>query len=115
MAAQLRVRVESIEEGTLKGQRIVHAASGEGHSVSFDLIGDLLEVKEGDSIEFNVTTEKPGGMEGFDLCLQGYLLGEEERHNATLFSAWGIIFRFSPPIGLKPDTKYYLCLRRSKA
>ncbi len=111
-AKKLTVTVEGIEPGKLRGQRIAKAGSRRAH-VEFDLIGDTIRVSEGDKIVFEFYTSKPSSLDKFIFCGQGYVTSKPEE-DFTMFSVWGILFKFKPSLGLEPETKYYLCIRRIK-
>ncbi|MCE4602733.1 MAG: DNA-directed RNA polymerase subunit G [Desulfurococcales archaeon] len=109
MEKRLTARIRSIEPGAIKGQRIVEA-SYEGGSLKFDLIGDLLEVGEGDVIEIVITDSKPEDLDPYQFCGRGYLV--PSGGGKEIFSVWGILFRFEPGLGLEVDREYFLCIKR---
>lgn len=109
MEKRIRARIVSIEPGSIKGQMIATAESGEG-LLRFDLISDLIRVGEGDTLEILLSDSKPGEVDGYDFCGRGYLVSSDS--GREIFSVWGIIFRFEPPLGLEPDREYFLCIKR---
>lgn len=108
---RMTVTVEAVEPGKLRGQRIVRAKSRRVR-VEFDLIEDLVNVESGDKIVIEFHREKPRSMDKYIFCGQGYMASKPE-DEFTIFSIWGLIFRFEPNIGLEPEVKYYLCIRRA--
>ncbi|MCE4613188.1 MAG: DNA-directed RNA polymerase subunit G [Desulfurococcales archaeon] len=112
MAKTLEGVVEKIEEGALKGQLLATMRSGEVE-VTFDLIRDVMNFKKGEKLRIHITEEKPKDLDRFDFCGHGYLVNEESQTGMTLFSIWGILFKFTPPIGLQADRKYYLCIEKA--
>lgn len=108
---RMTVTVESVEPGKLRGQKIVKAGSRRV-KVEFDLIEDLLSVSSGDKIVIELRGGKPNKMDKYIFCGQGYMASKPE-DPYTVFSIWGLIFRFEPNIGLEPEKKYYLCIRRA--
>lgn len=112
MARTLEGVIEKIEEGALKGQLLATLKAGKVR-VTFDLISDVMRFSKGDKLRIHITEEKPADLDRFDFCGHGYLVTEESKSGMTLFSIWGILFKFTPPIGLKADRKYYLCIERT--
>lgn len=108
---KMTVTVEAVEPGKLRGQRIVRAKSRRV-KVEFDLIEDLLKINEGDKIVIEFHKSKPSSMDKYLFCGQGYMASKPE-DSYTIFSIWGLIFRFEPSIGLEPETKYYLCVKHA--
>lgn len=102
--------IEEVRQGNIEGQRIAVGKGEDGSSITFDVIRDLLKVEKGEKIEF-IISDKLGNIDDYEFCGHGYLLSPEEKHNATILSLWGIIFEFSPPLGLELEKKYYLCAR----
>ena len=105
----LKLAVEQVEPGKLKGQWIATAQSS-SEKVVFDVIEGLLSLKQGDVIEITVTDTRPGNLDPYDFCGHGYLVKATDEKE--IFSIWGILFIFEPPIGLKDNVKYYLCIRK---
>jgi len=103
--------IDSVQEGALKGQLLATLKAGDVRVV-FDLIRDVMDFKEGDRIRITITGEKPKDLDRFEFCGHGYLVNEDKSGNVTLFSIWGIIFKFTPAIGLEPEKKYYLCIEK---
>ncbi|MEB3861095.1 MAG: DNA-directed RNA polymerase subunit G [Desulfurococcales archaeon] len=109
MERRITARIVNVEPGAIKGQRIVEA-SHEGGTLRFDLIGDLLDVGEGDVVEILVTDSKPGDLDSYQFCGRGYLVpGDGGRE---ILSVWGILFRFEPGIGLEEEREYFLCIKK---
>jgi len=106
--------VVEIKEGNIKGQKIVEVNLGEGRRLVYDLIGDLMDVSTGDNLLVEILESKPENLDSYDFCGHGYLVTSEDEVNASLISLWGIIFKFTPPLGLELDKKYYVCLRKVK-
>ncbi len=111
-AKKLTIRVESIEDGKLRGQKIVKSKA-RGKTALFDYIEGLFPINVGDKITIEFYTNKPKELDKFIYCGQGYIVSKEE-DPVTLFSVWGLIFRFEPGIELERGKKYYICLRKSK-
>lgn len=107
------VRVEKVEPGRIGGQRIAYASSNNGLTMVFDVIGDLIRVSPGDVLEVMISEVKPENLDDYEFCGHGYLVTPESKFNETIFSIWGIIFKFKPPLGLELERKYYLCLRHA--
>jgi len=105
----LKLVVENVEPGKLKGQKIATARSS-SEKVVFDVIEGLLNLNKGDVIELKITETRPENLDPYDFCGHGYLV--ETMEGKEIFSIWGIIFIFEPPQGLKDNTKYYLCIRK---
>jgi DNA-directed RNA polymerase subunit G len=103
--------IEKVEEGALKGQLLATMKAGDVQ-VTFDVIRDIMGFREGDKIRIVISDERPENLDRFEFCGHGYLVDEEDKSRVTLFSIWGIIFKFAPPIGLKPEKKYYLCIEK---
>lgn len=102
--------IEEVREGNIKGQKIAVGKGEDGSRVAFDVIKDLIKIDKGDRVEL-VIMEKLESIDEYEFCGHGYLLSPEEKHNATILSLWGIIFEFTPPLGLKLEKKYYICAR----
>ena len=101
--------VEKVEPGKLRGQKIAYARAG-NRMITFDVIEGLLALSEGDKIKILVSDERPESLDPFDFCGHGYLAAF--RDDSELLSLWGILFLFKPPLGLKDNVKYYLCIKR---
>lgn len=110
---RLLIKVERVEPGKIRGQRIAYATSDDNRSVVFDVIGDLVKVTPNDVLEVIVSEAKPENIDEYEFCGHGYLVTQESKFDETILSLWGIIFKFKPPIGLELDRKYYLCMRHS--
>lgn len=108
----LNVVVEELKAGNIQGQSIAKGTA-EGRTVVFDVIKGTMEVKKGDKLEVHVMEKKPENLDEFEFCGHGYLIAQEERFNETVISLWGIIFKFSPPLGLEPEKKYYICVKHA--
>lgn len=105
--------VESVSKGRLRGQMIARARVRGGGEMEFDLIEGVLSLGEGDSIRVEFLDSEPEDPEAYEFCGHGYLVAPEGEAGLTIFSIWGIIFKVKPPMGLEPERKYYLCLRRA--
>lgn len=108
---RLVYRIEDVNPGKLKGQ-LIAMAKGSSGSLQFDVIEGLMSVNKGDIIEVTLTTEKPENLDPYDFCGHGYLVRRVDDHE--IFSIWGILFVFSPPVGLRDNVKYYLCVSIKK-
>ncbi|MEB3774360.1 MAG: DNA-directed RNA polymerase subunit G [Desulfurococcales archaeon] len=106
MAVSIEARVEKVEPGAIKGQIIVEA-KGDGVRVRFDVIKDLVDLKEGDRIKLVI---KDAEEEDAVFCGRGYVVPQEG--DRTIFSVWGILFVFTPSIDLEPDKEYFLCIKK---
>lgn len=107
----LNVEVKEVQPSKLEGV-LIATAEGEGKVVTFDMIQDLYTLKVGDRVSIVVSEEKPSDIDSYEFCGHGYLAADESK-GYTLLSLWGIIFKFTPPLGLKADTKYYLCIKKA--
>ena len=112
---RLHVLIKEVKPGVLKGQRIAVGTykvsdGGEG-VIEFDVIGDLIKVSPGDEITVEVSEKLPDNLDPYAFCGHGYLVSPEAEKGSTIFSIWGIIFKFKPPIGLEMNKKYYLCIK----
>ncbi|MGC9210034.1 MAG: DNA-directed RNA polymerase subunit G [Acidilobus sp.] len=105
------LEVKSIEQSKLEGVKVATAEGG-GERVTFDVIEDLYVLDQGQKVRLVVSEEKPSDIDSYDFCGHGYLVTDEGK-GYTLLSLWGILFKFEPPIGLKMNQKYYLCLKRT--
>lgn len=105
------VKIEKVVSGKLMGQLIAYARSSDNIELAFDVIKDLIKVTPGDVIEITLSESKPENLDEFEFCGHGYLVAPESKFNETIFSIWGIIFKFKPPINLELDKKYYLCIK----
>ncbi len=105
----MKLIVEKVEPGKLKGQQIATAKSS-SEKVVFDVIEGLLTLKTGDAIEITVTESKPDNLDPYDFCGHGYLVKSTDEKE--IFSMWGIVFVFEPPLGLKDNVKYYVCIKK---
>jgi len=110
---RLLVKVTRVEPGRLAGQRIAYASSDDGFTMVFDVISELMSVSAGDTLEFIVAESKPENLDDYEFCGHGYLVAPESKFDETIFSVWGIIFKFKPPIGLELDRKYYICMKHT--
>ncbi|MCX8195736.1 MAG: DNA-directed RNA polymerase subunit G [Acidilobaceae archaeon] len=108
----LLATVEDVKPGNIQGQSIARA-DAEGRKVIFDVIKKTLEVKKGDLLEIHVMTKRPKNLEEFEFCGHGYLIAPEDAYKETILSLWGIIFKFSPPLGLEMEKKYYVCIKHA--
>jgi DNA-directed RNA polymerase subunit G len=107
----LSLEVKDVQPSKLVGVKTARA-EGNGVSAQFDLIEGLYALNAGDRIEVLVDENKPEDLESYEFCGHGYLVTDESK-GFTLLSLWGILFKFEPPLGLKLDQKYYICIRRS--
>jgi len=110
----IEVTIERVEDSKLKDARIVKASSNE-YTLYFDLIADLMDIKEGERVEVYIGKSKPKDIDSYEFCGHGYLIKPENEVDETLLSLWGIIFQFRPPIGLEYGEKYYLCMKKQKS
>jgi DNA-directed RNA polymerase subunit G len=101
--------VEKVEPGKLRSQKIATARSGD-RTVVFDVIEGLLDVMEGEKLRIVVSTRAPANLDDYVFCGHGYLAAR--RDDRELLSLWGILFLFTPPIGLEDNVKYYLCIAK---
>ncbi|MDM7275963.1 MAG: DNA-directed RNA polymerase subunit G [Thermoprotei archaeon] len=108
---EFKAKVEKVRSGNVEGQRIASCRLKGGGVLEFDVIGNLIHVSEGDELKVVISEEKPSNLDAYEFCGHGYIVAPESKFNATIFSMWGIIFRFSPPVGLELDKKYYLCMK----
>ncbi|MEN2999654.1 MAG: DNA-directed RNA polymerase subunit G [Acidilobaceae archaeon] len=108
----LAVTVEELRPGNIQGQSIAKGVA-EGRTVVFDVIKGTMEVKKGDRLELHILDKRPKDLEEYEFCGHGYLVAEEEKFNETIISLWGIIFKFHPPLGLKAEKKYYVCVKHA--
>ena len=106
MGVSIDARVVKVEPGAIKGQIIVEA-QGDGVKVKFDVIKDLVDVKVGDEIKL-VIEEAP--LEDAAFCGRGYVVPQSG--DRTIFSVWGILFVFTPSLGLEADKEYFLCIKK---
>ncbi|MEB3780603.1 MAG: DNA-directed RNA polymerase subunit G [Desulfurococcales archaeon] len=106
--------VSEVKRGALKGQYIVEADIEGGGSLRFDLVGGVLSLEPGDKLSIVFMDDKPSDdeLDRYDFCGHGYLVSEDK--DKTIFSIWGLIYRFKPPLGLEKNKKYYLCIRKLK-
>ncbi len=104
--------VVDVKPSRLKGM-LIASAEGSGYTAAFDLVEGLYTLAKGDAIEVLIDEQKPEDLDSYEFCGHGYLAAPEDK-GFTLLSLWGILFKFSPPLGLRQGTKYYLCIRRSK-
>jgi len=107
---KMTITVENVSPGGLRGQKVVDATA-RGYTVKFDLIENLFEVSQGDKLLLEIRESPPSNLDNYIFCGHGYVaskLGDP----FTLFSVWGILFRFEPALELEPDKKYYLCLQK---
>ncbi len=111
--AEFKAKVEKVRSGSLEGLKIASCRLKNGGVLEFDVVGDLLSASEGDELKVVLSEEKPGDLDAYEFCGHGYIVAPESKFNATIFSIWGIIFKFSPPVGLELDKKYYLCVKHS--
>ncbi len=109
-ARKLTVKIEAIEDGRLRGQKIVKAKA-RGKNVMFDYIEGLFPIQKNDKIIIEFYTYRPKDLSKFLYCGHGYL-ASEPGDRIAIFSVWGLLFRFEPGIELEPDKKYYICLRK---
>jgi DNA-directed RNA polymerase subunit G len=109
---KLTVNIEAVEEGKLRGQKIVRAKA-RGKTVLFDYIGELFPLNVGDKIVIEFYINKPRDLSKFIFCGNGYV-ASKPGDPFTIFSVWGLVFRFEPGIDLDTNTKYYICLRKAK-
>ncbi len=107
---KMTLTVKSVEPGEIRGQKIVHASSKK-YNVKFDLIEGLFQVVEGEKIVLEILSEKPDDPSKYVFCGHGYL-ASKPGDPYTVFSVWGILFRFEPPVDLEPGRKYYVCISR---
>ncbi|MGC9071425.1 MAG: DNA-directed RNA polymerase subunit G [Acidilobus sp.] len=106
----LELEVKAVEPSKLEGVRIARA-EGNGEKVIFDMIEDLYVLSEGQRFKLVVSEEKPADLDSYEFCGHGYLVTGEDK-GYTLISLWGVLFKFEPPLGLKTNQKYYLCIKR---
>lgn len=106
-------RVVSVRPGRLRGQRIVDVVL-DGVNVSFDAVEGLVDFTEGEVVTLSLTTAIPEDLDDYDFCGHGYLVVPEDEAGKTIFSVWGILFVFSKPLGLRDNTKYYICIRKHR-
>ncbi|AFZ70138.1 hypothetical protein Calag_0362 [Caldisphaera lagunensis DSM 15908] len=107
----IEAEVKEIIQSKLQGAKIVNASNG-NTQIYFDLVQDMIKISEKDKIQIVIDENKPENLDIYDFCGHGYLVKPEEESRITILSLWGIIFQFEPPLGLKENTKYYLCLRK---
>jgi DNA-directed RNA polymerase subunit G len=105
--------VKDLQPSKLEGVKIARA-EGDGKTVVFDVIENLYTVNVGDRLELIIDEAKPSDLDSFDFCGHGYLVVDEGA-GYSLLSLWGILYKFTPPLGLKPETKYYLCVRKARS
>jgi len=101
--------IDNIEEGAIKGQLIAEA-SYKGGSVRFDMLRDLINANVGDSIKIVISDSMPGNLEEYMFCGRGYKI--PSTGDKTIFSVWGIIFRFDGELGLEEGREYILCIKK---
>jgi len=107
---KMTITVESVAPGGLRGQKVVEAAA-RGYRVKFDLIENLFEVSEGEKLLLEIRESPPSNLDNYVFCGHGYV-ASKPGDPFTIFSVWGILFRFEPAIDLELDKKYYLCLQK---
>ena len=107
---RLELTVKEVKPSKLEGMRLA-SAEGEGRTATFDMAEELYVLSPGDRVEVVIDEKKPDNVDEFEFCGHGYLVTDEGK-GYTLLSLWGLLFKFAPPLGLKTDTKYYLCMRR---
>ena len=109
MEKRFNVKIVGFRPGEIKGQRI---AEGEypGGRLVFDVIQDLVTLSEGDEVEIAIFDSEPGSMDEYSFCGRGYVVPSSG--DKTIFSIWGILFRFEPGIGLERDKEYILCIKK---
>ena len=119
MEKRMTITVTSLRPGTIRGQMVAEAKA-KGYKVVFDVLEDLYKVEEGSKYVIEIRSAPPRQTSKYILCGHGYVVSDikqelENPLDVTIFSMWGIIFRFEPKIKeLKPETKYYLCIRPAK-
>ncbi len=117
MKKKMTVTVTSVKQGEIKGQWVAEGKA-KGYRVKFDILEELFSVKEGDKLVFEIRDSKPQNLENYVFCGHGYIVRDLKREhkeapNYTVFSVWGVIFRFEPRLEeLEPGKKYYLCITR---
>lgn len=109
----LDLEVRRVEPSKLEGVKIA-TAEGDGRKVTFDMIEGLYVLNEGERFTMVISEEKPSDLDSYEFCGHGYLVVGEDK-GFTLLSLWGVLFKFEPPLGLRTNQKYYLCMRRAKA
>ncbi len=113
---RMTITVTGLKSGNIKGQMIAEAKA-KGYKVTFDVMTNLYTVEEGKKYVIELRTSPPRDPSKYIFCGHGYVVTDVKQEienplNITIFSIWGIIFRFEPRIKeLEPEKKYYLCLR----
>jgi len=113
---RMTVTITSVEPGNIKGQMIAEGKA-RGYKVKFDVITSLYSVKEGEKYVIELRSSPPRSLDSYVFCGHGYVVQDilqelREPLNVTIFSVWGIVFRFEPRIEeLEPEKKYYICIR----
>jgi len=105
---RMTLTVKEVAEGRIKGQKIVRA-TGRKQKLEFDLVEGLFSLSEGDKIRVEFYEEKPQNLDKYIFCGHGYV-ASKPGDSFTIFSVWGILFRFEPPINLEYNKKYYVCI-----
>jgi len=106
---RVTLTVKEVAEGKIKGQRIVRA-TGRKQKLEFDLVEGLFDIDQGSKIRVEFYDERPSNMEGkYIFCGHGYV-ASKPGDPFTIFSVWGILFKFEPPIDLEYNKKYYICI-----
>jgi len=105
-------KVRDVVDGKLRGQKIATVGFSGGGSLRFDAIEGVISVNAGDNIRVEVREGKPDNLEEYDFCGHGYLVDDESKVGKTILSIWGILFIFSNKLGLIPNKKYYICIRK---
>ncbi len=110
---RMTLTVKDVSPGGIKGQLIV-TATGRKQQVMFDVVADLIQFKPGDKIKIELyPDEPPSNLDKYEFCGHGYLVSKPG-DPYTIFSIWGILFKFEPPIEIEPNRKYYLCITGSE-
>ncbi|MCE4621657.1 MAG: DNA-directed RNA polymerase subunit G [Desulfurococcales archaeon] len=104
--------VEGIEPGRIKGQKIVTVKLANGGTLVHDAVREVIDLSEGDKVSIVLSEERPANLDEYMFCGNGYLVAPESEKGKTIFSVWGLIFIFEPPLGLETDKKYYICIKR---
>ncbi len=119
MRKKMTITITGINPGEIKGQLIAEGKA-KGYTVKFDVLENLFKLSEGEKILLELRDKPPRNLEDYVFCGHGYIVRDvkqeqENQQNITIFSVWGIIFRFEPAISdLEPGVKYYLCISRQK-
>jgi DNA-directed RNA polymerase subunit G len=113
---KMTITVTGLKPGNIRGQMIAEAKA-KGYKVTFDVMTDLYNVEEGKKYVIEFRTAPPRNLSKYVFCGHGYVVTDvvaelKKELDYTIFSVWGIIFKFEPKIkDLEPEKKYYLCIR----